>query len=431
MARPGRRKILFVAIVVLALVVFAEGLARVGFLVIHHRPYRPADLRQFGTASLSFGAESPIIPEHLSTLVLHPYLGFVVDAEDPASRIGLGFGFGASPLESLENEGALRVLVLGGSVGLQLMTADSATGSQFLYDALVAVLGEAGIQRDVWLYNAALPGFKQPQQVMSYAYLLSQGAEFDVVVNVDGVNEMTLALVDQKPVGLHPAYPRAWEVMVRRQWTPGQLRQAGEIFALRGRQMSAVEWAEKSPWARSAGVGLWLARRIAADEVRARELIGELERQWHAGLSFEEGGVPFDYGNAEATCDYLSKLWSRSSQALDRMAEGSGARYLHVFQPNQYLEGSKPLTQKERAEFYRPDTAFGPAYRATYPCFRREMDALSANGEWLLDASMLFERETETVYSDWCCHFNEYGLRRLAAAIAGEIVAKSKRIGDS
>ena len=120
-----------------------------------------------------------------------------------------------------------------------------------------------------------------------------------------------------------------------------------------------------------------------------------------------------------------TRRWSRSSRALSGMAQSNGAEYLHVFQPNQYLEGSKPLTEKERDEFYRPDVSFGPAFRATYPCFESELTKLAAD-EWLLDESMLFERETETVYSDWCCHFNEYGLRKLATSVAREIVAGSK-----
>jgi len=37
-------------------------------------------------------------------------------------------------------------------------------------------------------------------------------------------------------------------------------------------------------------------------------------------------------------------------------------------------------------------------------------------------------REEETVFSDWCCHFNEYGLRRLAAKVAGELVTGSKQL---
>jgi hypothetical protein len=277
------------------------------------------------------------------------------------------------------------------------------------------------------MFNASLPGFKQPQQLMAYSYLLSQGAEFDVVVNVDGFNEMTMAVIEEKPRGLHPSFPRGWDVMLGNRWSPGRLRQAAELLELRRDQNSTIEWAQSSPWARSAMVGLYLARRIVADESRARMLIKKVEfRRKKNELTFEEGGIPFDYDDLEQTCDYLAKLWRRSSTAIGQLARGNGTDYLHVFQPNQYLDGSKPLTERERREFYRPDVVFGPAFRAAYPCFRSEMGEMTARGEWFVDASMTFADEAETVYSDWCCHFNEYGLRRLAAKVAGEIVARSK-----
>jgi hypothetical protein len=33
---------------------------------------------------------------------------------------------------------------------------------------------------------------------------------------------------------------------------------------------------------------------------------------------------------------------------MARLAEANGARYLHFLQPNQYLEGSKPISDEER-----------------------------------------------------------------------------------
>ena len=38
-----------------------------------------------------------------------------------------------------------------------------------------------------------MPGYKQPQQLMAYNYLLSLGAEFDAVINIDGYNVITTA----------------------------------------------------------------------------------------------------------------------------------------------------------------------------------------------------------------------------------------------
>jgi len=41
---------------------------------------------------------------------------------------------------------------------------------------------------------------------------------------------------------------------------------------------------------------------------------------------------------------------------------------------------------------------------------------------------MVFENESRTVYSDWCCHLDEHGLKLLARFIAREIVAGSSKL---
>ena len=166
-----------------------------------------------------------------------------------------------------------------------------------------------------------------------------------------------------------------------------------------------------------------------ANEERARALVAAIEQQKQRGeLSFEEGGIPFDYDDEAKSYRYLAMLWKRSSILLSQLAVSNDAAYLHVFQPNQYLEGSKPLSRQERDKFYFPDNGFGPVYRAAYPYFRQQMNALVEAGEWFADASMMFEDEQQTVYSDLCCHFNEHGLRLLAEYIAREIATGVERL---
>ena len=46
--------------------------------------------------------------------------------------------------------------------------------------------------RKIDIVRLALPGQKQPQQLMTLAWVQSLGAEFDIVVNLDGYNEAVL-----------------------------------------------------------------------------------------------------------------------------------------------------------------------------------------------------------------------------------------------
>ena len=47
----------------------------------------------------------------------------------------------------------------------------------------------------------ALGGMKQPQQLLALEYFLSLGASFDVVINLDGFNEIALPYSENLPWG--------------------------------------------------------------------------------------------------------------------------------------------------------------------------------------------------------------------------------------
>src|SRR5690606_34769316 len=78
--------------------------------------------------------------------------------------------------------------------------------------------------RRVTFVRLCLGGYKQPQQLLTISYLLSLGAEFDFVVNIDGFNEVVLPAIENVPVGVYPFFPRAWNLMSGNMLTPAQQR---------------------------------------------------------------------------------------------------------------------------------------------------------------------------------------------------------------
>ena len=45
---------------------------------------------------------------------------------------------------------------------------------------------------------------------------------------------------------------------------------------------------------------------------------------------------------------FLAFLWKQSSLQMKHLCDAGGIRYAHFLQPNQYIEGSKPMTAAER-----------------------------------------------------------------------------------
>jgi hypothetical protein len=139
-------------------------------------------------------------PRNRGHHVLHPYLGFVA-----APRAGFNrFGFpGDDPiLEAADDE--INICITGGSVALQLFRFSR----ERMVEHLKSEPSLAGKKLNVVV--VALGGFKQPQQLIALSYLLALSAHYDVVINLDGFNEVALPYGDNLPFGVFPTFPRHW-----------------------------------------------------------------------------------------------------------------------------------------------------------------------------------------------------------------------------
>ena len=169
--------------------------------------------------------------------VLHPYLGYVVNPEinkvQHRRKKGrlvvseLGFfeppGKNEPDASSQDATGPpLRVGIFGGSVAFIF----SFTSRDQLAAALATLPGVEG--RAIAIRSFALGRYKQPQQLEALAYLLALGENFDVVINIDGFNDIVIPSLQNIPQGVDPVYPANWPSRV------GQLPDPG-LDVLRGR----------------------------------------------------------------------------------------------------------------------------------------------------------------------------------------------------
>ena len=123
------------------------------------------------------------------------------------------------------------------------------------------------------LLNTAYGGYKQPQQLMALNYALALGAQFDVVVNLDGFNEVALDASENALQGVSPAYPRGWAMRVERFHDPALVEQVGLVAYLRARRAARAAGFAARPWRDSVTAGLvWaLLNRLAAARVAGAE----------------------------------------------------------------------------------------------------------------------------------------------------------------
>jgi len=378
-----------------------------------------------GDVDPAMALEDVPLPAYISNGVVHPYLGFVLRRDfNTVTRLERGsadcleYGFDLCE-PGLFHEAAPHKLVVG-ITGGSVARSFAVQHGNLLRDELRRLRPEL---EQVVLLNLALPGYKQPQQLMSLAWVLALGAHFDAVVNIDGYNDVVLAPVENVPNGVFPFYPRGWPLQVSG-FDPDLQLAAGEIRVLRRTRAHRASAFERAPWRYSMTAGLVWTR---LDRPLARA-IAELEAAFvtdsgAAQPSYRASGPHKKYGTPQEMYADLADVWMRCSQQMDHLAKGNGAVYLHFLQPNQYMPDSKRFTAEERAHAVDEGNPGAQPVRAAYPMLQARGLGLEARGVRFFDLTGLFADETETIYIDRCCHINERGNERMVRVVARELVS--------
>ncbi|MGH0031462.1 MAG: hypothetical protein ACQGVC_16830 [Myxococcota bacterium] len=368
-------------------------------------------------------------PDRQVARALHPFLGWVRDADrsdlgsfgatDPDAR-EYGFPSNPAPLFQAPDPERLVVVVLGGSFAEALVRDASDTLAQ----ALAAEPRFAG--RTPLVLNLALPGFKQPQQLMALSWFLALGAHFDLVINLDGYNEVVASVTNLETRGVFPAYPKRWFERVGP--LDGDLRLAvGEAAFVTDLRSRAARWASREPWRFSFLAGLvWkLLDRHLEDR-----LAGALARmaEGDPASRYPARGPRGRFASEEEVLDHVAALWSRASRQMDALARSVGAEYHHFLQPNQYVEGSKPWSETEERRFRQTATRRAELVAGAYPRLQREGAALRDAGVAFHDLTDAFGDVRDTVYADACCHVNRLGSRVVARAVAAAVAVRPPRL---
>jgi hypothetical protein len=352
--------------------------------------------------------------------VLHPYLGYVYDPafNGSESRRQSGFprisgeGFYVVPdAGTAGTEPGFTAAVFGGSMAM-LMALE---GREALVGELEASSALRG--RKVVVRCYALGGYKQPQQLLTLAYLLSLGEQPDVVINLDGLNELALPYAENRPRGVFPLFPRSWDALVQEASNPAALEEAGKVAYLRIRRIRLAELFS-TPTLRhsSAGNLLWrsldgqLKRRIAGGNLA-------LARIPSGAHGFAATGPQRDYATEDEFFADLARAWQRSSLLMHRLAADNHIRYYHFLQPNQFDPGAKPIGRAEAERAVDPASPFREPVRRGYPLLSEAGGELRRDGVRFFDLRPIFARIATPLYVDQCCHVSREGSAILGAAI--------------
>lgn len=392
---------------VIMVMVVIEGAARLTYFIMYRCNYNCTQMYNYlKYSNYGFSDEFAFWWDQE---IIHPYLGFAYDfQDDKINKDTYGVSTTGSPVTKRE-PGRLNVALLGGSVAFSIAPDLAACFTRICrVPPKVATL--------------AISGYKQPQQLLALAYFLSLGAEYDLVINLDGYNDVVLPFTDNYRIGVNPFFPRNWNLRINRQPSKKILVEIGKVRYLRDLKLENLAGINSSPFRWSAVYGLLKMQQLkklnSGIDAASHKL---LKLQQQEVKKFEETGPVFEYPDPEQLYREAAEVWARGSLLLDQLARSNGMEYYHFLQPNQYVKGSKVLTAEERRTAYSENTLSSKAALAGYPIIIRQGEKLLEKQINYFDATMVFAEEKETVYIDVCCHYNQKGKDILIAYILDKI----------
>ena len=282
--------------------------------------------------------------------------------------------------------------------------------------------------KEIVFSSTAFYGHKQPQQFFAAAYMMVMGAKFDMIINIDGFNELTMGKIFNH--GVSPYYPFKWHERMSMKFPDAKIHaMRGVVYTLEQRRKSLAVFFRKPFLDRTmAGSLLWytLDHRLEGELSRAQYELSVNAPVDDISDLLDTGPMP-SYADDNAYLQDMVHVWHDAVLSYARFAQGNDMRFITVLQPNQYF-GRHTITSEERQNAWNEDTDTTRLVRSGYPLLQKSGKELRAQGVNFYDATGIFDAVKDSVYTDDCCHFNREAPNALfAKKIAGYVADAMKK----
>jgi hypothetical protein len=370
----------------------------------------------------------------LTAVGLHPYFG-------PTHRPGIPFdvppelqGADAGPVIATNNFGfpsrydypfaktndrQFIIGIFGGSVGAFFCRIGA---SRFEADLRQH---PAFGNRDLVTLCFSHEGYKQPQQLLVLAYFLSIGQPFDMVINIDGFNEVALGNINDRygwdvSMPSHEHLDPLVNLVNQATLTPAKLDSLYRITHDR-QQLNAIAERSNRTW-------------FASIEFALRRYHAFVQRRYERELAAFDALPSNPPANSlvhvtpkvkpragDAVFADIAANWRASSAAMKQLLAPRNVPYVHVLQPNQYYS-TRTFGDAEQRVAFNDASPFKAGAQRGYPLLEQQLEPGALN------AIHIFDRERSPVYIDDCCHYSVLGNRLLADFIAASVLASQRRV---
>jgi hypothetical protein len=270
--------------------------------------------------------------------------------------------------------------------------------------------------REIVVLNFGNGGYKQPQQLLILNYFLALGQELDLVINIDGFNEVALSNLNNK-AQLDIGMPSVQHIQPLTSLANNNLSPEA---------MSSIVQINENKKQLKVGIDklqtCQLALCHAVTSLQVKQLVNNYQQ---AIVKYEAQVKQSNSDTANSGIVYIPKadsvlqdapafdkiasLWYESSIAMNQILSSKKIKYFHFIQPNQYYPTKRVFTAKEKEIAISKDSPYIEGVTKGYPVLLSKVDDLQKAGVNVFSAVNILDNTKETVYKDACCHYNAAG----------------------
>ena len=408
------QEILKVALINLVLLLVFLELGSLGWYFLKHKQIFYTREKREDKSALGVNLEGVRLNQSIVER-FHPFFGFIQNPS-PDFRPGFkinNYGF-ISPYDypfKKFKKNQFVIGIFGGSVAsdFSIFQVQNKILPQYLKQV-------PGLQdKEFVILSFATGGYKQPQQLLILNYFLALGQELDLVVNIDGFNEVALSNLNNKNQ-INLAMPSIQHISPLTSLANNSLSIEAMQATIRIKENKTRinEGLESLQHCSLAACDALTSVYVQNLVNNYRKDVIAFEKERSKKQQDEEGSVIFINKNKSiledsAAFEQMAWNWAKSSIFMHKILSASNVPYFQVLQPNQYYQTKRVFGEAEKRIAFNKETPYAKAVELGYPAILGKFPNLQKNNINILNGVKVFDKTKDAVYVDSCCHYNQAG----------------------
>ena len=283
--------------------------------------------------------------------------------------------------------------------------------------------------KEIIVLNFGNGGYKQPQQLLILNYFLALGQELDLVINIDGFNEVALSNLNNKAqveIGM-PSVQHIQPLtgLANNNLSPDAMSSIVQINEIKKQLKAGIDKLQTCQLALCHAVTSLQVKQLVNNYQQA---VVKYDRQIkQSNPNTANSGIVYipkaDFVLQDAAAfDKMASMWYQSSIGMNQILSSRKIKYFHFIQPNQYYPTKRAFTAKENEIAIDQKSPYIEGVKKGYPVLLSKVDDLEKAGVNVFSAVNILDNTKETVYKDACCHYNSVGDEVLANYVSSSII---------